>query len=214
MTRKTLLLLILILIAIVEMVFIRPLVPAFFGMTKAYQVFYIGILYGFPLLIAIPLGILVMPFALLFRRQKTFRTSWFRYLHSVHFVFISIILLVNTLLVVSKYAFNNDTFPLVKYSDIKVYDGNVEDLRTGTFESPFGLIERYEDKQVETYNRGYSNVLSIEWLSDYQYRLINHGDSRGMNDTLDVKITNNTLRYYECYVRFGEYAEYMKIEKK
>ena len=108
----------------------------------------------------------------------------------------------------------NDPFPLLKYSEIKGFSGNTDDLRTGIFENQFGIITRNELTQIERYNNGDSSVFKIEWISNSEYRLINQGKNLGMNDTLDVKITSNTVEYYDCYLRFGEYADFQQIRKK
>jgi hypothetical protein len=119
-------------------------------------------------------------------------------------------LIINTILIISKFALNNDPFPLTKYSEIRGFEGNINDLKAGTFEYQFGVFTRNGDKQVEKLSNSDSIVLKIEWFSKNEYRLIN----QDINDTLNVKVTNNTPEYYECYLKHGEYAAFQKIIKK
>jgi len=109
----------------------------------------------------------------------------------------------------------NDTFTLINYSSIKGYEGNTEDLKTGEFEYHFGTIKRYKNKQVETNENGDSIVFDLAWISKNEYVIINLGKQiYGMNDTLIIKITNNTPDYYECYKKYGKYAEYQMVIKR
>ena len=120
----------------------------------------------------------------------------------------------NTMLFLSKYLTDNTPFPLQKYSDIKGYEGSTEDLREGEFEDPFGTIKRFDNKQLQVYSDRDSSEMHIKWISNNEYRLVRIGESHGMVDTLYIKVTNNTKEYYECYLKFGEYADYQKITKK
>ena len=76
------------------------------------------------------------------------------------------------------------------------------------------IIKRYKNKQTEAYPGMDSTEFDIEWIAKNEYRIISKKPTIGMSDdTLDVKITNNSEKFYDCYVRYGEYALYLNIEK-
>ncbi|MBB3697741.1 hypothetical protein KMW28_06090 [Flammeovirga yaeyamensis] len=214
MTNKTKIIVLISIISIIELLLIKPIIPAFYGMNLMWKSLYAISLFGFPILIIIPIALLVAPLALLLKRNHSFKSVWLRYTQNTFLVFGIVILAMNTLLMFSKFVKGNDPFPLTKYSEIEGYAGNTDDLRAGLFENQLGMIIRDEQKQIERDYNGDSTIYKIEWISNNEYRLIHQGENRGMNDTLDVKITSNTAEYYDCYLRFGEYADYQQIWKK
>jgi hypothetical protein len=192
---------------------IQPIIPAYFGMSSTWKSIYIIFLFGFPILILLPIAVIVSPFALILKRKQTFQSFWLKSVKYVFIVFGCIILLINSLFLFSKYIVGKDPFPLDKYSEITGFSGNIEDLKVGEFETEFSTIKRDDNVQVEIYKNQDSSSFKVDWVSQNEYRLINQGRSNGMNDTLLVKITNNTSEFYECYLKFGQYAQYMKISK-
>jgi len=70
MKKKTVFIILIILISIIELIFIKPLVPAYFGMVLTWKILYIIILYGFPVLILLPIAISVAPFALALKKAN------------------------------------------------------------------------------------------------------------------------------------------------
>jgi hypothetical protein len=216
MTRKTTATAIIVLLAIsiVELLLIKPIIPAYYIMSPFWKVAYSLILFGFPILIIIPLSLLMAFIALLIKGKRSFKTVWYKYTQNSYLVVLVLILIINSTLIFSKFGLDNDPFPLPYYSEIKGFEGNLDDVKIGMFETKYGPIRRYEGKQVEYYNTGDSVVLKIEWLSANEYRLINQGDGKATGDTLDVRITNNTSKYYECFVKLGQYAAYQKVLKK
>jgi hypothetical protein len=214
MRKKTIVIVLITIISLIELLFIKPIIPPYFGMTLTWKALYLITLFGFPVLIVIPIALFVAPIAILFKRGKNFKPVWLNYIQNTFLGFGIIILTMSTALIVSKYRMNNDPFPLIKYSEIQGFDGSTKNLLNGKFESQFGIITRNGDKQVETYVNGDSSEFKIEWISNNEYRLVYQGDNLGMNDQLYVKITNNTPEYYECYIKVGEYADYQKITKK
>lgn len=214
MKRSTAILLFIVLVSLLELILIKPLVPSFFGMKMPAQVLYVIGLYGFPLLVLLPVLLLALPFACVNRQGRGFTERWFNLSKKGYFFISLIILFMNSMLVLSKYAFDTPLFTLVKYAEIQGADGDLKDLREGRFKSRFALIERSGKKQVETYFGDQRRVeYALEWLFPNEYRLISQGQPNGMNDTLDVKVVRNYPGYYECYLRFGEYAEQQRIEK-
>lgn len=214
MKKKIIIITLITVISVIELLLIKPVIPPFFGMNLTWKILYSILMFGFPLLIIIPIALIVAPFAILFRRKRQFKLVWFRYMLNTFLSFGILILIINTIMVISKFGMGNDPFPLPKYDEIKGFDGNLTDLKVGEFEYQFGLIKRYPDKQIEIYTNGDSAVFTIEWISNNEYRLIQQGENLGMNDTLDVRITNNTPEYYECYIRYGEYADFQTMTKK
>jgi hypothetical protein len=214
MSKKSKIIVLITIISIVELVLIKPFAPGFFGMNFMWKTIYSLSLFGFPVLIIIPSAFLAAPFALLFKREKSFISVWFRYAQNSFLVMGILLLIMNTFLVVLKYGIGQDPFPLKKYDEIKGFEGSTEDLRIGKFENKYGVIERSDHTQVEKYKNGDTSVFTIEWISSNEYRLINQGENYGMNDTLDIKIISNTTGHYDCYVRFGKYADFDQIIKK
>ncbi len=213
MKNKTLFLILITLLSIIALTLVEPIIPPFFALTTAWKAVYVTLVYGFPLLMVIPIALFLAPFALVFKRKSSFKTTWFKFTENVFLAFAILVFCANSLLFMSKYVLDLDPFPLVKYADLEGYAGDIEDLKTGTFESFSAEIRRYKDHQVEYTSPTDSTVLGLDWISPNEYLLVG---PKGVyaTDTLQVKITNNTPEFYECYVRSGEYATYFKLTKK
>lgn len=213
MRKKTTIILLVTILSLIELILIKPIIPPFYGMNIVWKAIYIFFLFGFPILIAIPISILVGMFTLVIKGKINFKFNWLNYFLNTFLFFSIMILILNSILFISKIN-GIDPFPLIKWTEIKAYNGTTNDLYYGDFESRYGKIKRFKDRQVETHENGEITNFDLIWISKNEYRLINKGKNLGMNDTIDVKITNNTKEYYECYLRFGEYAKYEIIKKK
>ncbi len=214
MKKETLILVIILFINMAALVYIKPIIAPYYGMKYSWQLCYLFCVYGFPILLLIPTSILVLLFAAYWSRNKDFKHRFFIYIRKSYLVISIILLFINSLLVLSKGMFHNSAFPQIKYQDIKGTEFDSTDLKTGKFKSQFAHIERSVDKQIEiSLNKKDTTTYRLQWLSNNEYRLINMGQSRGMNDTLDVRITNNEKDLYDCWVRFGEYAQHQRIYK-
>jgi hypothetical protein len=199
--------------SLIEVILVRPFIPAFFGMNLSWKILYVLLLFGYPLLTVIPLALVTIPFVVLFKGKRSFKPVWYAVIQNTFLIFGIIILFFNTALLITKYGVGRDPFPLKKYSQIKGYQGDISDLKVGEFEYDMGKIKRSQSQQTEYYKNGETKRFKLIWLTKNEYRMVNQGESIGMHKTLDVKITNNTPAYYECYTRFGEYAKYLKINK-
>lgn len=198
MSRKTITIaiIVIVVIVIIELLLIKPIIPAYYVMSPFWRAAYSLILYGLPLLIVIPISLLMALIAPLIKGKSSFKTVWYKYTQNLYLVVLALILMINSILIISKFGLDNDPFPLPYYSEIKGFEGDLDDVKTGMFETEYGPISRYEGKQVEYYDTGDSVVLKIEWLSANEYRLINQGERKANEDTLNVRITNNTSEYY------------------
>ncbi len=213
MKKKTILIIVLTAINLKLLILINPIIPSFFGMIPIMQLLYIISLFVFPVWIIIPISVVTAPLAFLSKKERAFKKTWFNYTQNLFLPFSGFILLMCAILAFSKLVMDNDPFPLVEYNNVVGFEGNIDDLKTGSFSSDFSSIERHTDIQFETFESGETAEFEIKWISNNAYRLINHGDSKGMKDTLDILISNNTPDYYECYLRFGDYVDYQKIMK-
>jgi len=213
MKKKTIVLLILSLLNILAFIFVKPLFIEFFALTLFWKALFVLFLYGISIWSIIPCAIIAIPFAYLFKRTHTFKSKWFKYTQVLSLIVGSIILLQNSVLLYSKYVLDNDQFKFIKYTDVKGYDGNTDDLKIGTFSTEYVVIKRYKDHQIELYPNKDSVTYGIKWVSKNEYQLINNVHITGMPDTLDIKISNNTEEFYDCYARYGEYATPHHIKK-
>lgn len=210
MKNKSIILLLTVLISLIELISIKPIIPSFYQSDLSGKIIYVIGLYGYPIWIIIPIVIIVIPFAFLLKSKNNFIHRWFDYSQNTFLVISIIILFLNSLLVIQEYILGNEIFPLIKYSEIKGFTGDTDDLKTGEFETNFSSIERFDNIQYETYYENNNKVkYDIKWLSNTEYKLI----SEKNNQILDLKITNNTPSYYECYLKVGEFSEYRKVTK-
>lgn len=204
------------LLNILAMIYVQPFVVPYYGMLFPYNWIYLISVFSAPIWIYIPAAILVFPFAWLFyrlqNRQKKVLFSW------VNKAFLSVNLLffgLNLLLVFSKFFLNHDPFPKVAFASITDKASNCNDVRIGNFKSRNRYIFRNDSVQTEiSLNLKDTFFYKVSWLNECEYRLINMGESGSMNDTLDVKITNQTPDYYEGFLRSGTYAIYTRVLKK
>lgn len=197
------------------LVVIGPFIVPYFAMTTLWQGIYIALVFGSPIWIILPIGMLMAVLALFpYWGKQTYFAKW-KHLTKQAFIGASLILLgINLLMVFTKLAFKHEPFPKVKYSSITDYATDCSDLKTGKFSYRERHILRSESVQTE-YNKDYtdSTVYAIEWLQDFEYRLVNLSGKGGMHDTIDVRITHNTPQYYEGFMRMGMYAQYYRVLK-
>ena len=198
---------------ILALLLIQPIVPGYFSMNSVMKTIYILFLFGFPLLIFVPITIFTAPFAYIVKSKSGFLSKWMGFSSSVFLVVGIFIFLVNSILLISKFGMGNDIFPLTKYNEIKGYNGDTSNLKTGNFHADFGTMSRTRNSQTQTDNYGETIELKITWISKNEYRLIFIGDNTLMDNIMDVKITNNTPEFYDCYARHGIYAQYHRIYK-
>jgi len=213
MKKRIIIVLILSFINILAFIFTKPLFIELYALTLLWKSLFILFLYGISIWSIIPCAIIALPFAYLFKGINTFKYKWFKYTQVLLLIIGSIILLQNSVLLYSKYVLDNDQFKYIKYADAKEYNGNTDDLKIGTFSEEYVVIKRYNDHQIEIYPNKDSVAYGIVWISKNEYRLINKVHIVGMPDTLDIKITNNTKEFYDCYARYGQYATPHRIKK-
>lgn len=214
MNKKSIIVVLLAALCVVQMVALQPFPAPFFGMSFGWQALYALLMCGYPVLLLIPIALLTAPLAFLFKGNKGFKLRWKNFTENVFLFFAVIIFLVNTLLLVSKYLTDHDPFPLTKYDEVEGFKGNTDDIRTGEFEGDHGSFTRYEDKEISIDDNNDTLEYSVKWISSSEFQLVYLGENQGMQDTIYVRITNNTSDFYECYGKFGEYADYQKIWKK
>jgi hypothetical protein len=197
------------------MVLVQPFVVGYFAMDALWQAIYILVIFGSPIWVVFPIGLLMAVLALFpYWGKQTYFAKW-KHLTKQAFIGASLILLAfNTLILFSKFVLHHEAFPKVRYDSITDYATDCSDLKTGKFTYRNKHILRGDSVQTE-YNTDYtdSTVYAVEWLQDFEYRLINLSGKSGMNDTLDVRITHNTPQYYEGFMRMGEYAQYYRVLK-
>ncbi|MCF8255241.1 MAG: hypothetical protein K9I36_07085 [Bacteroidia bacterium] len=214
MNKRIFLLWILPIMSLVALFYIQPFIVPYFAMSTTWKFIYILIVFGFPILVLIPIALFAFITTLLEKKSGTFKERWFKHIGNGYIAIGFVILLMSAIVVFTKLVFNHNPFPKMKYSEIVIGTGNCEDIKLGNFKGRYRYITRLENEQIE-YSFNYKDTFyySLQWLSPCEYRLIAKEDY-GMNDTIDVKVTNNTENYYEGFVRFDQYAAYTRVEKK
>lgn len=193
-----------------------PFAPAFFAVSFLWKAFYIAMMCGWPVLILIPIAILLLPIAAIPNKHKTFRD---RYMNLTSYTFLVaslLIFLLNSSMVIAKYVFGSKIFTKELYADIKGTNENTDDLRNGHFRDQFSSISRQDTIQLETnLKTGRTTEYSVKWLSASEYRLVKlTHDNNLNNDTLYVRITTNLPDRYDCYLKFGKYAQSAVVYKE
>jgi len=214
MNKKAVLILSLLLLSILQLILIKPILAAFYEFDFIWKLTYIGIMYGFPVLLLLPTALIVLPFAYISKGSETLKKTWALFTQNTFLVVIIIVVFFNSLILFMKFVAKEEVFEHTKYADLPAYNGNTDDLRTGNFETSISKISRTKDIQIETSkNETDKTVFAISWLSDQEYILVSKDLKGYRSDTITVKVTNNTEDFYECYVKYGEYASYYKIDK-
>ncbi len=215
MKKEKLLILILLGINLLAIIYIKPIIAPFFGMKIGWQILYIISLYGYPVLLLIPCAVLMLPVAAIWGRGGNFKEKFTILLRRSFLIISFLVLLLNSIMVLSKAVLKREIFPLVKYADIEGTDADLSDLKTGKFQiEGYGRIERSGNRQREiTTNNKDTFLFDLTWISPNEYRLINIGKSGPEGDTVYVRVSNNTPGYYECYRKYGDYGHHFKVEK-
>ncbi|MCG9880317.1 MAG: hypothetical protein MH472_06935 [Bacteroidia bacterium] len=204
------------LLNIIAMIYIQPFVVPYYGMVFPYNFLYLIIVFSAPLWIYIPAAILIFPFAWIFTKiQGSHKRVFIPWLGKAFLAVNLVFLMLNLLLVSTKFFMNHEPFPKIVYAQIRDKANGCDSLRRGHFKSRNRYIFRKDSVQTEiSLNLKDTFLYRVTWLNDCEYRLINMGESGAMNDTLDVKITNQTPDYYEGFLRSGNYAIYTRVLKK
>ncbi len=215
-TKKINLAISLVVVSTILLIFcLRPFVPAFFSMSLPWKIIYIILYFGYPLLMIAPAVVIASILASIPYKNRPFQQRFGRLTRWVFLCISVILLIVNGGLLYLKSSGRIPLFQLQKYADIQ---GNMDDnsnLHAGRFRDQYGTILRYGNMQTETYKDGHTEPYTITWLSSNEYRLVRpHEYNNGMGDTLLVKITANHGSFYECYVKFGKYAEQRIVVKQ
>jgi hypothetical protein len=195
------------------LLFIKPLIIPFFTFSIFLKAVYILLVFGSPVWVAIPIGLLLLPFGNIGKKDES-KPEKFRNRFSKAFIAVNIILFFFFgVLIYAKMVLLHDPFPKVKYDLITDKANDCSNIREGKFRGRYHFIERSKDHQTE-YNFDYSDTIQyqLEWLSDYEYRLIDLNPTGSASDTIDMKVTNNTPTYYEGFIRVGEYAVYNRVD--
>ena len=96
--------------------------------------------------------------------------------------------------------------PLHKYEDIQI-PANLDcsTIHSGRFETEKSIIERIENKQIQTDKKtGDKKEFIVEWTSDCEYVLTPITDN---TDKLRIKITAVNPDNYGCFVISDKYAD-------
>lgn len=203
------------LVNILCLVFIKPIVVVYYKLSQGYKLLYIISIYGMPIWVLLPIALVMLVFAAWPKEGSlSYKDRWVFWVVRSYYAVSIIFLLVNGLLLYTKYVKKHDPFPHLSYAAITDKAADCSDLHTGWFKSRNRIINRGIDHQTE-YSLNYKDTFeySITWLSDHEYRLINLSGENNIDDTLDVKITNNIPAYYEGFTRLGDYAVYCRVEK-
>ena len=214
MKKGTVIIFVMVLIIMLEIFYIKPIIAPYYAMKSSWQTLYLLLVYGFPVLILIPISLFTIPFAYYLNRKRDFMSKFLPLLKKTYRVILIVFLILGSLLSFSKVFLKNEPFPKVKFASLSGTPADCSDLKTGKFKGKFKYIERFADKQLEiSFNYKDTTVYQIVWLDRDKYRLIYQGPPRGMDDTIDVIITNNEATLYDCWLRFGEYAQHQRIQK-
>lgn len=204
------------LLNILAMIYVQPFVVPYYGMVFPYNWIYLVLVFSAPIWMYIPIALLVFPFAWIFYKIKGKQSSLFLPWVNKAYLAVNILFFgLNLLLTVSKFFLHHEPFPKVDYASITDKASNCEEVHEGNFKSRNRYIFRNDSVQTEiSFNLKDTFLYSVTWLNACEYRLINLGEKGAMNDTIDVKITNQTPDYYEGFLRSGKYAIYTRVLKK
>ncbi|MDP3929458.1 MAG: hypothetical protein Q8R57_10585 [Bacteroidota bacterium] len=201
---------------IMAMVYVQPFVVPYYSLLFPYNYLYLLLVFGSPIWVYLPAALLILPLAFLANKLiSKGKLSLFPWLNKA-FLLINVLLFgLNLLFVISKLFLNHEPFPKIDYASITDKASNCEAIHNGNFKSRNRYIFRNDSVQTEiSLNLKDTFLCHVAWLNTCEYRLINAGKQGAMNDTIDVKITNQTPDYYEGFLRSGKYAIYTRVLKK
>lgn len=216
MNRKNILIYTVLLISMISLAWIKPLVPDFFDMNIWGKLVYIVLMYGFPLYIIIPIGIMSSVLLLTKANKPNYFIKVKSLTRKIYMPISVIILVINLTLLISKRVFNNDQiYPLVEYSSIKGTYENIEDIREGTFYGEGVEVHRTKSQEIVLFNSKQDTIIyELEWISNNEYDITFDVENHWMDiNSTRVIITNNNPEFYEGYQKHGDYASYFKVYK-
>lgn len=215
-TKRINLVILLVVVSTILLIFcLKPFVPAFFAMSMPWKVIYIILYFGYPLLMIAPAALIAGALAAIPYKKRPFSQRFGRLTKWIFLCISVLLLIVNGGLLYLKNSGRIPLFQLRKYADIRGTMDDNSNLHAGRFRDQYGTILRYGTMQTQTYQDGHTEPYMVTWLSNSEYQLVRpHEYNNGLGDTLLVKITANHGSFYECYVKFGEYAEPRIVVKR
>jgi hypothetical protein len=215
MSRKDKILVLLILSSILELLYLKPLSPSYYIFNFWGKLVVILGIYGFPLYLILPISLILLLVLLIRGKWINIWTTLFRNAKQVYLLIIIIFLFFNTILVLSKAVLNKDPFPLIKYSSINGTQDNIDDIKVGTFRVKGGILTRDDKTEKSISLRTNDTIITdLKWISANEYEVKSRKKNIWrLDNTTRIIITSNKSDFYECYVKFGEYAKYYKFFK-
>ncbi len=190
-----------------------PLSGSYYAMpTTPWRIFYIISGYGFPIWTIIPVGLIASFIAIFWYRKLTYKMRVIKLTKALFIVISSLFLFINGALFISKFVLGNDPFPIQYYNEIIGSTQGMASIKNGVFKTTYGKIFRQGENHRVEYNSGEIKEYHVSWLKNGEHQLIYKDQNNYVNDTLWVKVTSIKNKYYECYYKLGELAEYDKIE--
>ena len=216
MKKNNLILLIIIAFSFIELIIIKPLIPGFYVMNFWGKLLYIIGMYGFPVYIILPIGVIMTIILLPLIRKDDFLARLSKLTRKTYFAFSILILFLSSLLVFSKIGLHKDPFPLIPYASIKRTQHDISDIKIGTFTTKNYIIKRDRTKElVISKTSNDTTICDLTWISGIEYVVKSRINNKWLKDnSTRIVITNNQPDFYECYTKYGDYAVYGKIFKK
>ncbi|WP_430817145.1 hypothetical protein [Carboxylicivirga sp. RSCT41] len=215
MKKKNILIVVILTIIILELILIKPISYSYYNFNIWGKTIYLIGVYGFPIYLLIPI-FLISAFLLVFSiKKKNYRTQLIKLSGNLYLGLSFLIVFITSSLVVNKFVFNKELFPLIEYSSIKGTDADLSDIREGTFMMDNYIVTR--DNMTETTIIKSTNdtiTSDLKWISNNEYEVTSRTKNNWLiENKTRVKITNNTPDFYECYYKYGHYGVLVTINK-
>ena len=213
MKRKNIILIVIVLISLAELILLKPIIPSYFIMNFWGKLLYILGMYFYPIYIIVLVAILIFLLLLPKVKKEGYRSRLFKNIRNIYLIASIIILLFNSSILISKYALN-DPFPLVEYSSIEGASSDISDIKVGTFTCEGCVIVRNSNTEIFISDANDTIIYDLIWISENEYEVTARVDNSWSKDkSTRILITNNMPDYYECFAKYGKYADYNKIYK-
>ncbi len=216
MNKKNKVILIILSIILIELVLIKPLSYDFYNFNNWGKSLTIIGVYGIPIYILLPTFLISMVLLVFKLGKKDYWTKVTSLTKNLYLGLCILILSITSILIFSKFGLGKDMYPLIQYTSIEGTKKDLTDIKVGTFITDNYIIKR--DNKTEFIiikNTNDTLVSDIRWISNYEYEAISRTKNNWLKENKTrIKITNNTPDFYECYIKYGDYGAYEKINNK
>jgi hypothetical protein len=216
MRKKNILILVILTLIIIELILVKPIPYSFYNFNILGKTIYLFGVYGFPIYLFVSI-FLISIVLLVFRiRKKNYWTQVIRLARNLYLGLSIFIFFITSFLVVNKFVFDKELYPLIEYSSIEGTDTDLSDIKEGTFEMDNYIVSRDSTTEVVIIKSSNDTIITdLKWISNNEYEVSTRIEDNWLKENKTrVKITSNSPDYYECYYKYGNYGAYVKVSKK